>query len=167
MKKIITLVMVLVAALALGACSLGESSKLEDYRATLYFANEEYIITGSEDLEKLIPEERDIQTTEESLGMDILQELKKGSENPELETLIPETSKVLDVKIENALATVNFAREGLNGSSMEEAFTINQIVATLLELDEVDRVQFLVDGEVAESLMGHFDTTQAFEDTVD
>ena len=99
--------------------------------------------------------------------MDILQELKKGSETPELETLIPETSKVLDVKIENALATVNFAREGLNGSSMEEAFTINQIVATLLELDEVDRVQFLVDGEVAESLMGHFDTTQAFEDTVD
>ena len=105
MKKIISLVMVLVAALA-----LGESSKLEDYRATLYFANEEYIITGSEDLEKLIPEERDIQTTEESLGMDILQELKKGSENPEPETLIPETSKVLDVKIENALATVNFAR---------------------------------------------------------
>ena len=50
MKKIISLVMVLVAALALGACSLGESSKLEDYRATLYFANEEYIKTGTEDL---------------------------------------------------------------------------------------------------------------------
>ncbi len=46
---------------------------------------------------------------------------------------------------------------------MQENFTIGQIVNSLVELDNIEKVQFLIEGEKAESLMGHFDILEPFE----
>ena len=71
----------------------------------------------------------------------------KGPENDDLSTLIPTNVKLLGVEVSDNTAFVNFAQEGLHGGSMQEIFTIDQIVGSLLELDNVKKVQFLIDGE--------------------
>ncbi|NLK44706.1 MAG: GerMN domain-containing protein, partial [Tissierellia bacterium] len=88
----------------------------------------------------------------------------KGPVNPEnSSTVVPSTVKLLGVEVADGTAYVNFAQEGMYGGSMQETFTINQIVASLLELDSVDRVQFLIDGKKAETLMGHYSIEEPFE----
>lgn len=46
---------------------------------------------------------------------------------------------------------------------MQEYFTIEQIVASLFELDGIKSVQFLVNGEKVESLMGHIGVLEPFK----
>lgn len=137
--------------------------KTDEKEVVLYFANNEYVETGDESLEHLIPENRIVEYGDISLEEAIVRELMKGPKSDKLGTSIPSTVKLLGVEVSNGTAFVNFSQEGLFGGSMQESFTISQIVNSLLELDSVDKVQFLVDGEKAESLMGHIDATEPFD----
>lgn len=141
--------------------------KTDSEEVILYFANNEYINTGDESLEKLIPEKRIVEYGDISLEEVIVKELMKGPKKNNLSTVIPTSIKLLGVEVSNGTAFVNFSQEGLFGGSMEEYFTVNQIVGSLLELNNIDRVQFLIDGEKAESLMGHFDISEPFESIQD
>lgn len=168
MKKIILTIIAVAMVGALVACNTNTDGGDEATKdLTLYFANNEYLMAGNEDLEKLVEEDRTVDVEGNSLGMVIFDELKKGSENPDLTTVIKEEFKLHDVKIEDAIAYVDFDSQGLSGASMEEEFTINQIVASFLKLDEIDQVQFLVDGEKVESLMGHFDVSEPFAQIIE
>lgn len=131
---------------------------------TLYFANKKYVETGDESHEELLPEKRVIEYKDISLEETIVRELIKGPKDDELSTVIPQSAKLLSVEVEDGTAFINFAQEGLNGGSMQENFTISQIVNSLIELDSVERVQFLIDGEKAETLMGHFEISEPFEE---
>lgn len=141
--------------------------KTDSEEVILYFANNEYINTGDESLEKLIPEKRIVEYGDISLEEVIVKELMKGPKKDNLSTVIPTSIKLLGVEVSNGTAFVNFSQEGLFGGSMEEYFTVNQIVGSLLELNNIDRVQFLIDGEKVESLMGHFDISEPFESIQD
>ena len=68
-----------------------------------------------------------------------------------------------DAYIEDKTAYMDFKSDELHGGSLEETFFVDQIVASLLELEEVDKVQFLVDGETASSLMGHVYIEEPFD----
>ncbi|NMA86685.1 MAG: GerMN domain-containing protein [Tissierellia bacterium] len=129
---------------------------------TLYFSNNEYIETGNENLDKVLPEKRIIEYKNMELEEAIVRELLKGPESMELSTSIPDTVELLGVKVKDKTAFVNFSESGLNGGSLQEDLTIRQIVESLVELDSVDKVQFLINGEESESLMGHFDITEPF-----
>lgn len=193
MKKHISILLLLLILLTLGACSkkdLGDTPPVvenptendqidqdevvdpnpekETKEVNLYFANGEYIETGDESLEKLIVEKRMVEYGDVSLEEKIVRELMKGPENTEkASTVIPSSIKLLGVEVADGTAYVNFAQEGLYGGSMEESFTINQIVSSLLDLDSVDRVQFLIDGKKAETLMGHYSIEEAFENIME
>lgn len=130
---------------------------------TLYFVDEDYVITGDESGEIILTEEREIEYGDTSLEEAVVNELREGPEGEGLYTLIPETIELLGVEVEDGTAFVDFSSEGLGGGSMQETFTIRQIVNSLTDLDSVDRVQFLVDGQKAESLMGHIGITEPFE----
>ena len=62
---------------------------------------------------------------------------------------------------------VKFSLIGTYTELKGKKFTITQIVNSLLELDNIERVQFLIDGEKAESLMGHIDISEPFESIED
>jgi spore germination protein GerM len=143
------------------------TSETNKKEVTLYFANKEYIETGDESLEKLIGEKRVIEYEDISLEEAIIKELIKGPESDKLNTVIPPDVVLLDVKVTDGTAYVNFAGDGLNGGSLQEEFTLNQIIKSLIELDNIERVQFLIDGEKAESLMGHYEISEPFEDILD
>lgn len=136
----------------------------EKVEVTLYFPNKKYIETGDESYEKLIAEKRTIEYGNIPLEEAIVKELIKGPESDELSTSIPTTVTLLGVETADGTCYVNFSQEGLYGGSLQEDFTISQIVNSLLELESVDRVQFLIDGEKAESLMGHFSIIDPFEE---
>lgn len=186
MKKHIVVILILVIAFSLVSCtsekpkdidSEDENNIVEDEdnnssepisdenekKVILYFANNEYVETGNDDLEHVLPEERLIEYNDISLEEAVVRELMKGPESSELGNSIPDTVELLGVEVRNKTAFVDFAQEGLNGGSLQEDLTISQIVNSLLELDYVDRVQFLIEGEKAESLMGHFDIMEPFD----
>lgn len=190
MKKIITLLMILVLSISLVACKKGDGPPLmedpvvetpaeeptneedevvdpepaiENREVTLYFVNDKYIETGDESLEKLIPETRKVELGNFSLEESIVKALMAGPKSEGVTTVIPSSAKLIGVEVADKTAFVNFAREGMFGGSLQETYTINQIVASLTELDTVDRVQFLIDGQKGDSLMGHYSLDEPFE----
>lgn len=189
MKKIITIFLLILMVFNLAACAKSNTPsendeiveenpqdiedeedeiveptpKTDEVEVILYFANKEYVETGDESLEKLITEKRTVEYGDISLEERIVKELMKGPDSDKLSTVIPSNVKLLGVEVANGTAFVNFAGEGLYGGSMQESFTISQIVNSLVELDSVERVQFLIDGQKGETLMGHFEISEPFE----
>ncbi len=188
MKKILAILMILVLSISIVACTpknepnedpvvetpveqpgeptdeiVDPEPSTDSKEVTLYFLNEEYVETGDESLEKLIAEKRTIEVGSTTLEEGIVRALMSGPEANGLRTAIPSTAKLIGVKVSDGTAFVNFSREGMFGGSLEETYTINQIVASLVELDSVDRVQFLIDGQKGDSLMGHYSIDEPFE----
>lgn len=122
---------------------------------TLYFADKEAMY--------LIPEEREVAPGNRPLAEVVVEELIRGPQSPELSRTIPPEVRLLGVRVENGVAYVNFSREIQTkhwGGSAGEAMTIFSVVNSLARLPGIERVQFLVEGKVQESLVGHADTTQ-------
>lgn len=186
MRKFILLIIALVMVLTLVACTIKEppqqdspvvenpvkpdevteqpaDTDADTMEVTLYFANKKYTETGDETVEKLISETRTVEVKDENIEDAVIRELMKGPESDELSNVIPPTAKLLGVQVDNGTAVVDFASEGLNGGSMQEFFTLNQIIASLLEMEGVDRVKFLVDGKETDSLMGHYGIEEPFD----
>lgn len=191
MKKYIAILLVLIMTITVVGCRKNEDSKenkideqqnvqeesqeenkedetaepgTKESEVTLYFGNNEYIETGDESIEMLAPEKVTIESGNMPLEEAIVRELMKGPKSDKLSSSIPSTAKLLGVEVTDGTAFVNFAQEGLYGSSLQEFYTISQIVNSLLELDNVDKVQFLIDGNKAETLMGHYTITDPFDE---
>lgn len=131
----------------------------ENIDVNLYFANLKYVETGDENLEKLIPETKTF-TNDDNLVNNIMNSLLEGPENTEeLTNIIP--NSINEVFIDNDTVVVDF--QEVNGGSLEETFTIEQIAKTYLQLNDINKVQFLVNGEITDSLMGHVDITAPIE----
>lgn len=69
---------------------------------------------------------------------------------------------VKSVRVEGDMAIVDFSSQNLHGGSAEESFIINSVVKSLLALDGIERVQFLVDGEIRDTLMGHYEIEEPY-----
>lgn len=176
MKKRNMVLILLCAVLAFSmigftACGKGEDAgnqngsdepKAQTYRVALFFANEEYIATGDESLEKFMVYESEVTSKPGSAYKDAL-ELLKTSPEEGYGTVITDQIKFNDVYLDGETVFVDLSSSGLSGGSLEETFLISQIVDTLLNsFDEVKQVQFLVDGETAETLMGHVGAADPF-----
>lgn len=75
---------------------------------------------------------------------------------------------IINVTEEGGEVVVDFSSRNLEGSYMDETLLISQITETLMQsFDEVDAVAFTVDGEEAETLMGHVDITESFTAPLD
>ena len=134
----------------------------QTYRVALFFANEDYIATGDESAEKYMVNEVEMTSLPGHAYLDAL-ELLKTSPEEGYGTVITDNIKFNDAYLEGNTAVVDIDGNGLNGGSLEETFLIGQIVNTLINtFDEVEQVQFLVDGETAETLMGHVDAANPF-----
>ena len=143
-----------------------EEDKVEDKKeqeVDLYFVNSEYVETGDESLDHLKVEKRMVNYEDMILEEAVVRELLKGPGSGDLTTGMPETIKLLEVKVMDNTAYVDFSSDGLEGASLQETLTIEQIVESLTNLEGVDKVQFLKDGSEADSLMGHVSIDQPFE----
>lgn len=125
----------------------------------LYYPDEsgEYLI-ASKHIFEIDPDDKD-----DNLYEDIVEELIEGPDNPrEGVSVIPKKTKVLGVVIKNKIAYVNLSKyfeTHFPGGSTSEIMIIGSIVDTLTNLEEIDKVQILVEGKKIDSLSGHFDLT--------
>ncbi|GAE90589.1 GerMN domain-containing protein [Acetivibrio straminisolvens] len=109
---------------------------------------------GDFQAEKVVPEARTVEIKAgDSIEKIIFDELAKGPESEALDPVIPEGTQLLSVKTENGICTLNLSKEFVEnhiGGTAAELMTINSIVASYTELPEIDKVQFLIDGNVRE-----------------
>lgn len=76
--------------------------------------------------------------------------LIQGPKSDKLETTIPEGTKVNNVELKGDVVYVDLSAEFINnhkGGSQQESKTVYSIVNTLTELNEVNSVRILIDGE--------------------
>jgi len=122
-------------------------------KLTLYFPNQEATA--------LVPVERTVNISDQATIKATFEELAKppaGVYSP-----LPTGTKLLDAKVENGIATVNLSREfqqNFGGGSAGEQMTLFSIVNSLTTLPDVTGVQFLLEGEKHEAILGHADTTK-------
>ena len=111
--------------------------------ATLYFLD----ASGA-----LVPEEREIDVYEgETRVEDVLAALLSGPEGAELRPVFPAEYNVLSVWTEEEICCVNLSSESLRlFSGGGESVALLAAADSLLSLEGVSSVQFLVDGAVAE-----------------
>lgn len=159
---------ILMLALALSGCVKAPENKeelyVQNYRLLLYYANTEYIETGDEDVPKMMePLVVKMRSTPAEVYTDTIEYLMQIPSDPKYTTMVPESLIINSTEVEDGTAFVDLSSRNLNGGSLQETIMITQIVNSLLKsFDEVDRVQFLVDGAPAETVMGHVMATDPF-----
>lgn len=88
---------------------------------------------------------------------------KKLQGNAEYTTAFSNAFKINYITRDVNTVIVDFSSRNLSGSPVQERLLIGQIVGTLIQsFDEVEAVAFTVDGEPAETLMGHVDISRSF-----
>lgn len=155
----ILLVALVSLVLVLGGCGRrpegGENVQVQTdrsqdtVRVTLYFADDQ--------AQFLTAEEREVIVNGKSLPEVVVEELIKGSQTG-LGQTIPLGTRLLSLEVDNGVAMVNFSREFKEnhwGGSAAETMTVYSIVNSLARLDGIERVQFLLEGEIQEELLGH------------
>lgn len=177
MKKYIVILMTVIMAFAAAACQqplqedeqgspqpgdtiVDPEPEGETVELSLYFANSEYIQTGDENLEKLLVERRKVTLTNQSPAETAMQELIKGPQQQEMSGVIPSRIDLIEVEVADNTAYVNFSSANMGGGSLEEVMLVSSVIMTLTELEDIDSVQFLVDGKKPETLMGHIYTME-------
>lgn len=132
---------------------------VSDYRFTkLYFSDK--------NAEELVAETRSVAVNpKESLEYAIVNELIKGPEKDGLYSTIPEGTKILSVETKEGTCFVNLSQEFKTkhpGGSAGETMTIYSIVNTLTEIDNIEKVQFLIEGQKVEVFI-HYIFNEPFE----
>jgi germination protein M len=167
---IIIFLLLMIGMMSLVGCSNTDVKTTNEYNVILYFANDEYVQTGDESFEHMIVvKDFKLESEEGQQYMDLvntaLRTVPEGLENAD--TLIDDKIVFNEVSVEGGVVTVDLARASMSGGSLQESFVISQIVESLLgSFEEINSVQFLVDGEIAESLMGHYDVSKPFTEGI-
>ena len=85
--------------------------------------------------------------------------LVEGPKNEKLSKIIPDNTKLLNSSLEGECLTLDFSEEILNYDKHNEKSKdnlINSIVNTVTELNEVNKVKFLVNGQTNDEFKDEF-----------
>jgi len=171
-SKFIIFVLIITGMISFAGCTNTNTNEkmTKEYNVTLYFANDEYIQTGDENLDHMvIVKDYKLKSEEGKQYMDLLnialRTVPDGVNGAD--TLIDDKIVFKDVSVDGGVATVDLTSGEINGGSLQETYVISQIVDSLLNsFKEISSVQFLIDGAKAESLMGHFDISKPFTEGI-
>ena len=89
----------------------------------------------------------------------LIELLLGGPKNEKLQAIIPENTQLLNSTIEGECLTLDFSKELLNYSKEKDKtkeILINSIVNTVTELNEVNKVKFLIEGQENEEFEGEY-----------
>lgn len=121
--------------------------QLRETTITLYFQNVE---TG-----EIQPEGQLIDSNQliKNPYLTIIQKLIDGPTSETLCKVFPENTRILEASIEENCVTLNFSEELLNYENDDKKYLIiNCILNSLTQLNEVNSVKILINGEINENL---------------
>ena len=126
----------------------------------LYFADK--------DGTKLVCQQRGMEVKQsQSIEYQIVEQLISGPDNSNgsnLTATIPSDTKIRDIKTEEGIWYVNLSRDFLKKQgNLSENIVIYSIVNSLTELDTVNKVQFLIEGEKINEYSGDIDFSKPFD----
>ena len=126
-----------------------------EHTVTVYFSDGEAMY--------LIPEERRLTASGRSSAEMVIGELIRGPQEPDHVQTVPPNARLRSLWVDDGIAYVDFSREFQTehwGGSAGDTFTLFSVVNSLTELPGIEAVQFLVEGEMEEAILGHTDTTE-------
>jgi len=142
MKRRILLIM-LAAIFVLSGCGSPkkqEDASIKQKTAVLYFANSE----GND----LIAVDLDVEDVErEELPSLVLQKLLEGPTDDNLKPSVRAGTRVLSVKTEQGLTTVDLSKEFYNEEKIRDVLALAAIVKSITSIKGIDRVMLMVEGE--------------------
>lgn len=89
----------------------------------------------------------------------LIELLIEGPKNEKLKVIIPENTKLLNSSLEGECLTLDFSNEFLNYNkqdSKEKDNLINSIVNSVTELNEVNKVRILINGQINEEFKDEY-----------
>ena len=98
----------------------------------------------------LLAETKTIKVTENNFALSTVKALVETSpKDTTMENVFPKGTKVLGVKVENGLATVNFSKEFITKTEGEYStlMMVNAVVNTLTQYPNIKKVQLLSEGK--------------------
>ncbi len=140
-----------------------EMSAKSKITVTLYFADQESMY--------LIPVKKEIEVNpQEPIEKTVLELLIKGPDQKDLIPTIPSGTKIKNIYTNEGICYVDFNEDFVtkhSGGSSGEAMTIYSIVNTLTELNNISKVQFLIEGTIREEYKGHLQFDIMFQSNLD
>ena len=116
---------------------------------------------------KLLAEERKI-----DIGLNqpeekyILEKIILGPENNNLESVVPKETKIYDIKTDKDICYISLSDDFLNINKLDlddQKFAVYGIVNSLTELENINKVQFLIETEKIDKKNLVFDLAKPFE----
>ncbi|MGN1319240.1 MAG: GerMN domain-containing protein, partial [Lachnospirales bacterium] len=140
-----------------------DPEKTEWQTVTLYFCDR----SG----EKLVPEQRSVEIKKSlTLEYQIVEQLIVGPDKKMLKSTIPSDTDIRDIKTEDGICYVNLSRDFIKTTPegiSSELVKIYSIVDSLTELNYVNKVQFLIDGEKVNETGDGIDFSKPFDRKTD
>lgn len=160
-KSLSTIIIIAALTLVAGIIALvwfaGGPAKKETKEVTLFFSDEDGLYLKAE--KQLIEKGDPV-----SEAASAVQALLNGPKDPKLAKTLPDGTKLLSVKIDGPVATVDLSSEVItkhDGGSSGELQTVFSVVNTLaMNFPGIKEVQLLVEGKKEDTLAGHIDITQ-------
>jgi len=113
-----------------------------------------YYVKSTEKEFYLVREVHQVEKTPEAAKAALNELIKGNPVTPDAARVLPADTKILGIKVEQGLATVDFSPEVLkaNVGSSGEALGIASMVNTLTEFPTIQEVSFTVDGQVEKGI---------------
>ncbi len=132
----------------------------QSYKVTLTYPSSDYIVNGDEENKK-VTEQVTIDASKDDIVNKVLEQLAQSPKAEGAESTGLDKFDFSKSKLDGTTAVVDLAGD-LNGGSLEEDVLARSIVNSLLSVEGIKAVEFTVNGEKAESLMGHVDISEPF-----
>lgn len=132
----------------------------QSYKVTLTYPSSDYIVNGDEENKK-VTEQVTIDASKDDIVKKVLEQLAQSPKAEGAESTGLDKFDFSKSKLDGTTAVVDLSGD-LNGGSLEEDVLARSIVNSLLSVDGIKAVEFTVNGEKAESLMGHVDISEPF-----
>lgn len=126
---------------------------------------------GDQNATKLVKELRVVEVNpNQPLERYVVEQLIAGPVAKENIRTIPAETKIRDIKTADGICYLDLSAEFVNkhnGGSTGELMTVYSIVNSLCELDHIDSVQFLIEGEKQDEFKGHIEFSKPFAPNYD
>ena len=132
----------------------------KSYDVTLTYPSTAYIVDGDEDNKK-VTEQVTVTASKDDVITKVLDQLSQAPETKGAESVGLDKFDYSKSKLDGTTAVVDLSGD-LTGGSLDEDVLARSIVNSLLSVKGIKAVEFTVNGEQAESLMGHVDISEPF-----
>ena len=132
----------------------------KNYDVTLTYPSTAYIVDGDEDNKK-VTEQVTVTASKDNVVTKVLDQLSQAPKTEGAESVGLDKFDYSKSKLDGTTAVVDLSGD-LTGGSLDEDVLARSIVNSLLSVKGIKAVEFTVNGEKAESLMGHVDISEPF-----